>query len=65
MDEVLITLPTNKLKEPYLFLQGHFDKLAPLYPAVDLPQNLSVAMAAWLISNPKNAKTKSEDAAVY
>ena len=57
-DPCLISFPTNKTGQAYQVLQSHFDQLAPLYPAVDVPQELR-AMAAWLISNPKNAKTAS------
>jgi hypothetical protein len=57
-DPVLITFPTNRSTQTYAVLQSHFDQLVPLYPGVDVPQALR-EMAAWLISNPKHAKTAS------
>ena len=55
---ILISLPTNQRDKPFNVLQSHFDQFQPLYPAVDVAQELR-AMAAWLISNPKNVKTVS------
>lgn len=55
-DPVLISLPTNISSKPFFFRQSKFEVMAPLYPGIDLGQELR-AMAAWLFSNPKNAKT--------
>lgn len=56
-DTAVITLPLNDGSE-YEILSSVVAELAPLYPAVDVDQQLR-NMRGWLLGNPSNRKTRT------
>jgi len=55
---LFIALPTNRNGDEYQVTVSFRDEMQQLYQAVDVDRALK-SMKAWLISNPKNRKTKS------
>lgn len=52
----VISLPTNRSETEHVVTESALAELVPLYPALDVTQELR-SMRAWLLANPSNRKT--------